>query len=466
MVGCGGGGGGGSGTPPPPTGGPSGAASFTSVPAQNAKGVMIDEPLKVVFNADIDAATVNDTNVSLMPSMSDADQHSEDPALDAMQRIPGTPTLAADKRTVNFTPTQHLQFGVTYHLRLAKLKTAAGATLAAVQVDFQAINNNELTETHYETRDPATIGQVTSYETYEYDANGERIKTNVYGPDKTTLVEVEESGPNLTVGTKAVTEIEYKVAAGAQTIDRYRADIKNAAGLVTAHVTYTGPGVDTQWGSADDTVGSFTDHAHQHVNPKHWITQSFRPVGTAPVTWNGSFNDPNFQSRGTQLRILDDFQRTLMQVSYASVGTNGIDLDATGNPKPVDDVVRAYTRVERDAGGVRLAEWSYSDDNATPAIEGAGPDGVFFTTDDVPTNYQTYEYNATMHLIRRVSYSSAGADQDWKTFGDNDVSSYRKYTYTNNDLLSLSVRTSAGADKRAETLDDIKSEESTYDTTK
>lgn len=428
---------------------------------------MIDEPLKVVFATDIDASTVNATNVTLMPTMADADQHSDDPSLDTMQRIPGTPTLATDKKTLNFVPTEHLHFGTTYHLRLAKIKTAAGATLASTQVDFQTINNNELTETNYEIRDAATIGQVTSYETYEYNANGERIKTNVFGPDKTTLIEIEEEGPNLTIGTKTATEIQYSVAAGVNTVTRYRADIKNATGVVTAHVTYTGSGVDTVWGSDDDTVGSFTDHTHLHVNPNHWTTQSYRPVGTAPVTWNGNFTDPNFQPRGTLLRILDNFQRTVMQIVYTSVGTNGVDLDASGNPKPVDDIVRAYTRVERDTTGERLAEWSYVDDTATPTvIEGAGPDGIILTADDVPTSYQTYEYNTTMHIVRRVNYTSAGADLNWTTVVDNDASSVRKYNYTTNDLLTTTERFSAGTDKRVDTLDDLKSEESTYDITK
>lgn len=467
MAGCGGGGGGG--TPaPPPSSGSTTDPIVSSVPAKNAKGVMIDDTLKVVFSTEIDATTVNATNVKLMPTVSDAAQHSEDPALDDMQQIPGVPTLSADKKTLTFEPSEHLHLGTLYHLRLAKIKTAAGVALAATQIDFQTINNNELTETNYETRDPATIGQITDYETYEYDTNGNRIKTNIFGPDKTTLVEIEEEGENLPIGTKFATEIVYSVAAGVNTVTRYRANIKNAAGTVTAHVTYTGAGVDTVWGTADDTVGSFTDHNHNHVNPLHWTTQSFRPVGTTPVTWNGSFTDPNFQPRFTQLRIVDNFQRTLMQINYTSIGTNGIDLDASGNPKPVDDVVRSYTRVERDSGtGERLAEWSYSDDSATPTlIEGAGPDGIILTADDVPTSYQTYEYNATMHLVRRVNYTSPGPDLVWTTFGDNDASSVRNYNYTTNDLLTTTVRFAAGLDKRVDTTDDIKAEESTYDTTK
>ena len=470
VLGCGGGGGGGS-TPantPPPTAGAN-AALVSSTPAEGAKGVMIDQPLTVVFNTDLDATSITETNVALMPTTADDASHSDDPSLDTMQKIPGAPTLGADKKTITFTPATHLHLGTNYHLRLTKLKTAAGATVPTVSIGFNTINNNELNETHFETRDPATIGLATSYETYEYDANGELTLINVFEGDKTTLVEVIETGPGRTLNAKPVEAIAYSVAAGVKTITEYSADAKDATGAtVIAHVGYDGAGADTQWGTADDTVHGFNDHVHDHINPNHWTTFVYEPAGTTPVTWSGNLNDPNFRVAAVLLRILDDAMRTVMQVVYTSVGANGIDVDSAENPAPVDDVVRSYTRVERDsATGNRLAEISYGqDDPATPAIEGPGADGKYFTEDDVPRSYQTYEYNATGHLVRRVVYIAPGADQSWTAVEDNEAHSLRTYTYVANDLLSQQLRFEAGPDRKAGTADDLKAREINYDTTK
>lgn len=469
ILGCGGGGGSGSTPTNTPPAGEANAALVSSTPVEGAKGVMIDQPLTVVYNTDLDAASINETNIALMPTTADDASHSDDPSLDTMQKIPGTPALGADKKTITFTPAVHLHLGTNYHLRLTKLKTAAGATVPTVSIGFNTINNNELNETRFETRDPATIGLATSYETYEYDANGELTLINVYEGDKTTLVEVIETGPGRTINAKPVRAIAYSVAAGVKTITGYRANAMDPAGTkVIAHVSYDSAGADTQWGTADDTVHGFTDHAHNHIKPNHWTTFVYEPAGTAPVTWTGNLNDPNFRVAAVLLRILDDSMRTVMQVVYSSVGANGIDADSADNPAPVDDVVRSYTRVERDSTtGNRLAEISYGqDDPATPAIEGPGADGKYFTEDDVPRSYQTYEYNATGHLVRRVLYIGPGADQSWTAVEDNDAHSLRNYTYVANDLLSQQVRFDAGPDKKAGTPDDLKAREVNYDTTK
>lgn len=480
AVGCGGGGGktpsGGSNTPP--LGNNSGA---TFVPANAAKSVGLDQVITINFSQPIDPATVSETTVKLIPVMDQSHMAmrlggTEDAVEQVMENVIGPRVLNTAGQQVTVTPTEHLEYGMTYRIELSGLKAKTGTALPAATSTFNTLvnprtkrltysNTGVLERTHIYEVNTAT-GMTSEMRSYLGS------DTNVAPESRTVMMNATIPGPGGAAPPIPVFEVEYVGATA--TIKEYEAAIKEGTSIV-AFGDYDGPGANLVWDQVDDVLDGYFTMSPEHGN--HFVTSRFSAAGNISAPWSDRNDPTKFTARGIEMTERDAMGRTLGQYIYSSIGTDGIDVDSNGKPSPGNDVLIQYTKIERDTRtGERVKSFRFGrragrDPVAQPAVAPAGLDGVLFTTDDPITEYEFTELDAMGHEVLEVEYKSPGAitppsvtgtRADWESTGDNLVDEYTVTTYTSGVRVS-EKEYDAGADGIKGNADDILREETTFD---
>lgn len=126
------------------------------------------------------------------------------------------------------------------------------------------------------------------------------------------------------------------------------------------------------------------------------------------------------QIAGYTERSYDAARRLTSIVDYTGAGQDGIWFTP-------DDVASNYEQSSYDARGnlVRLVSASA----INPGGNVAGPDGILFTGDDLIVSYLSNTYDGGNHLIRSVTYTGPGPDISWFT-ADDTALTYTTFSYS------------------------------------
>ena len=234
---------------------------------------------------------------------------------------------------------------------------------------------------------------------------------------------------------------------------------------LTRVVSYSSPGVDAIWQTADDVVGSYHDHAP--ANPDV-ITVLYRGSGT-DQTWFTNDDDILY------------YYAPVRDAAGNIIGTGTFSLAGDDNTWFTADDFLAWLIVDEIVGTERRwvfyfdagadNDWLTLNDNwayrfALSTLdelgnrqrhmysEDPGPDGLPFTADDVPIYYHDYFYDTQGRVNRHDMYNGAGADGIWFNADDH----LRTCKILSRDANDLPVRTThfqPGPDQTCLTTDDI-----------
>lgn len=183
------------------------------------------------------------------------------------------------------------------------------------------------------------------------------------------------------------------------------------------HEEYTDPGPDGDWFTDDDVITFF-------VQVLTDLTSQLRQLSSAPGA-DGEFGTPD--DDGTVVLFdLNEWGDVTHFTAYNDKGPDGVFFTA-------DDVLsQERFHTFGDSGELlRIDETSTFGDSHVVLeydtnlsntsyvdIADPGPDGEYGTTDDVPNFYQTLVYDELGSLIEQDSYGDPGVDGDWFTEDD------------------------------------------------
>lgn len=264
-----------------------------------------------MYSTDIDAKTVTDMTVMVMPMALDV-EHEEGSEMDT-QRIKGK--LSATGKTVKFMPTIHFERGQDYHVIVKGVKSTAGVQVPSTSIAFRTRENPMTSRVSYPNGVNGVNGVKGDTTTFEYNAAGYRVKetvTDVAGAIKSTEVteydaagdRIKETDTNyLSTGTVitytlfntplnsvklpdapavATTEISYDDAS--KLITGYRADFVSG-GSTVARLNISAAGADGLWNLGDDILSRASKPA-QLIGKKAWVASRYIPrTATSTPIW-------------------------------------------------------------------------------------------------------------------------------------------------------------------------------------
>ncbi|MRR14663.1 hypothetical protein EG833_04400 [archaeon] len=202
-------------------------------------------------------------------------------------------------------------------------------------------------------------------------------------------------------------------------------------GNTTRLVLYMGPGNDGIWMNDDDYAGVCGSWI---LDPAGSLTEDFYYTGPDGTAWTA--DDLLYY----HIRNTSDGNSAL---SLSSGGTGDDGEWFTG-----DDPNFYYEKFTYDEGRLVKRTWySNGEGSSTP-----GNDGIWLTGDDVPYRYSTCIYDGTCRMTREYTYG-AGPDNECNT-GDDVVESFTVYYYATDGALSEERTSSPGLDGLCGTGDD------------
>ncbi len=391
----------------------------SSSPQANETGVNITSEIRLVINEPLNPDSVNGQNVHLMPGLAHGAGHSEEDddddsvasgtVMDEMMNmmvVEGEVFYESDTKTIVFKPKQHLERGMSYHIRVHNLKDSSGRSFNGEQVinfSFTTRQSLPLERIRY-ANDGVTVR---SRRTYDYDSRGALLSRKDYDGDGVLLrsmaydIQLE--------GGRQATRVRYDDAGE---ITSYSYDMMEN-GEVYAHVNFTESG-DGVWGDDNDLANIWSDHNHGHASSHTALTHEINkrytlPRGGSPILWPATQAERlnQFNLFRAELRESDDMGQVQRHIAYSNLGDNGdIDFNSSNEPVVIDDIIRTYHLYDYDSEGRRLRRWQFR-----------GSDSVTLqlTETDPIDEINIYSYTDHGHREKIITYDSAGDDGDWTT---------------------------------------------------
>jgi hypothetical protein len=419
----------------------------SSTPSANATGVSRMATIQLVFDEPLDPASVTPAAF----------------ALGCWECNPmfTTPTYDDATRTVTLVPLDPLDTGVPYELTIGTgIHDMAGNAFAGATVVFHTRPNPTVRYVQYNT----STGVPTGYSSWILDGTGAEQRSFGYGGPGADgvwltaddVVSAHTEFVQLASGSKV---LQKSYAAGADgklgTSDDVVSAIletdNNSDGSAIAVWQFDTAGADGQWGTPDDHVSALTTITFDG----RWITGEETHTGPgADGQWN------------TADDVITHFHRYEYDARHRMVRNAELDAGADQRADTGDDVVLDYTKLGYDAQD-RYAQQVFVsavgvDGVAGTSDDGIGPDGMWFTADDVPTAYYTHGYDDAAMQRSGSTYLSPGPDHTWMT-ADDVVSSRWVSNLDSRRLITAGTYYSAaGPDGVWGTSDDVISGYTTY----
>ena len=458
---------------------------IASTPADDATKVRVIDDITLQFSESLNPASITHTSVILR----DAGQVA----------VAGYLSYDDTSFTVKFAPSAVLGWGQKYTLVLTGIEDIAGNTLTDMQIRFNTYQNALTTIVTYDT----TSGAFGAYENFVYDNNrrlSKEIGYNSAGVDATWFTSDDvvwhywgysyDTAGNLAHRT-------YYDSSGTDTIwftgdDNIYSDLRkwyDTSNNLKREAYFDGPGPDNIWLTDDDNVGasSYSDYFYDSNGRLEQTLKYKSPSSIASLSGAGpdgiwftsddlgySCLTQNYDPSGRQW--LTTFAYTagpdgvLCTSDDEIYSTSAYQFDDSGNllnliegfnsgPGPdgvwftSDDVFSQSTR-NTYLGGNRVRNTIYG---------GPGLDLTWYTPDDAIVQYEQDTYDINGNVVKMVIYDGIGTDNIWFT-GDDTARLYRLYNYDTNGNRVYRYTYQPGADGVAFTADDIKTEERRYDT--
>lgn len=459
----------------------------SSTPQNGATNFILGHaPMEVTVAKDLDPSTVNGSTVTL---------RGRDSFTGRSFVTSGVVNYNSRTRTITFAPSWGYSNNGSYALKLAGLKDAAGNPLPETSISFTTAkvmqtlqasgldvvyadgssagfyyrtifdaDGNPTRSIHYSGAGTDNVwftgnDQIDSYTDSTFDSTSKTIQYVYHysaGPDGIWFT-ADDPVDSYTVYTysdgKDIT-VTYKGAGGDgawftadDTVSGYRVAVYNTDGSMSSMISYSSPGPDSRWFTADDVYdnyntylyganGNLTRQAHSNGAGPDGIP--FTADDTAilnSVTDSYDSSTTSYSPGFTyQTTTYDANNRPLSWAVYDNPGPDGVWFTP-------DDVYNYYSTSLYDADG-RLARRAIS--------LGVGPDGIPFTADDSynilvsqtssdggsstvtqtagnAVHYLTYSYDAQGNLVRYVAYNDPGPDGVWFN-ADDKISNYSAFS--------------------------------------
>jgi hypothetical protein len=393
---------------------PGAPAIASSTPADGERGVRPLAELEVVLSGAIDPATVTAT-LTLETTLGLGSVLVEETAA-------ATVTWDADTRTLRVVPIDAMRAEARYRLQIEPLD----ATLR-----FETRRLRVARSVRYDG------GVVRSYDAYEPDADDPYLERSTIfdgaGPDAAWFTADDDLG-----GWTAITRTSAA---------EYR------------EVGFNGPGADGVWRTADDHVWYLTRHELDAAGrTARRITYETAGADGTPFT----ADDPVLTYYVIER---DPAGRPADTTSFDGPGPDGTwltadDVTDSGRYQRVYDAAGRVARaIDYDAADAIADTIAYSLDDRgvlawTAWASAPGPDGAWFTTDDVLDNAAARRRNLDDELVGTTTYGAPGADGAWRT-ADDVVEFYDAYQpFARDQYRAMTRHTGAGPDGTWFTADD------------
>lgn len=432
--------------PGPDAGGGSGGPMDTaapmlvsSTPAASATGVTLMATLTLVFDEPLDPASVTPDAFSL--------------GCWSCSPVFTTPAYDDATRTVTLVPLFPLEAGRSYELAIGSgLRDVAGNAFAGATVAFRTRMNPVVRIVQYNT----SSGAPTSWNQTTLDGSGAALHAFGYGAAGTdgvwfTLDDVASSRTEWVVIASGAKQLQKQYAAGADgkfgTADDVVTGVQQTDldpnGNATAYWTFDAPGADGRWETSDDHVAALSTSSWDGS----WLAES------------DSHDSPGADGRWN---TAEDVITRIQRYEHDARGrlVREIELDAGPDQRAgtADDTVIDYSTQEFDPQDQYARHvFFYSlgvDGMAGTADDGIGPDGVWFTADDVPDAVYTHSFDAAALVSSGATYLGPGPDHVWLTSDDAVYARYATTYDARRTITGSSYYTGAGSDGLWGTADD------------
>lgn len=400
-----------------------------TVPAPNSVGVGITQVLSFAVQEDLEASSVNSSNVHLMPGNSHSmdagdDGSEEDATMMSTDPIPGEVSYDVATKTIKFIPKLALEQGRMYHIHASNLLLKGGKKAATgtdtIKYSFTTSHAHEFFRKEY---DETGALKEKRYTKTQSNKRVERKQFDVEnGVD--VLDYTRHYGAQHTFPGKSSTDTSVYWQQDGPTggIQRYEVKRTGTDGVeYNVRVRFEEPYPQTADITTDPIRNIWTpDESHGKDHGKsHQISFQYEPANEdTPTPWPVSGNpttDTAFQLDDAQLMEMDHSKPTSgatnpnqafqhRHIFYGDLGPNGeIDFDAEGNPKPQDDRIAVYHT--RDLLNYkRTHEWSWYGESRRSNIKKFGADNQLFTNDDVAYRLRVYIYDDLGRRVQRITY--------------------------------------------------------------
>jgi hypothetical protein len=427
----------------------------SSTPQDGATNFTLSEPaMKITVAKDLDPSTVNGATVRL---------RGQDNFTGRPVPVTGTVNYISGTRTISFTPVSGLIDNASYTMNLTGLKDADGSPLPDAAIAFTTpkvvlkLSASGLDST-YANGLPAG-----EYFRTEVDAEGNPSRIIHYdgaGPDGVWFTEDDHMLNYFDISVDYSSKSRravYHMSAGPDGAWFTADDPVKSYEVYTYSegkemVVYYGAGADGAWFTGDDSVSGYTVIKYNSDGSVSSIA-SYNSAGP-DGTWFTA--DDVYTDYSTYL--YDANGNMTRQAHSNGAGPDGIPFTADDPAITVAGSSANGTYTSSYSPGVTYTTMTYDTNNrptSWASYEDPGPDGIWFTADDICrsssttdydqggkmlrqsftstgshgfrfTSFHSFDYDAKGNLVRYVDYNDAGPDGIRFT-ADDKLSGYSSY---------------------------------------
>jgi hypothetical protein len=425
-----------------------------STPADMARKISVLQPVTVVFDEDVDPATVTAATVEL--SYADTDIvpfyqnfSPQSPIGGGMPKhlVPAAVTFDAVSRTLRLVPKAPLPFGRRFTLALSGVKDVAGNELTT-SVKFMTAVNLAI-----RSRPFTSQAQPQPYTETIVDANGfasEHVLRVDAGVDMIWFNTDDKDQSFIDVVNKSNGQPDFEWVMGpGDDADLHTTDDTIVAGLSYKYDAAGLPieqavhemgmaGVDLMFGTPDDEIGELISYKYQAGLLERRVY--FSDAGLVDMAWRTADDQCSTSSDGALVDLTYDIMGRRTREVRKGCGPDRL-------PSNTDDTFVRYFDYQYDANHALTR---------TVSRTGPGLNGMWLDSDDDIGSIENYVVDPNGLVTEFRYYGSAGVNGMWEDGGGDDVlSRLTKYTYDANKQPIQVTTYGAGMDAKLGTPDDV-----------
>jgi len=388
----------------------------SSIPADGARDVTVDTPIRVSFSSVIDANSVR-LDTIILRKIDDSVSLNTSSGI-----VKGVPHRDLVNNILSFFPEERLEPGQTYTITITGLRNIERYTLAPTVLTFTtAVQAQAPVVTVIDTEPSHEQNKINVDQPIRFLLNGPIDPTSIEAG--TVLVKRADDDPSAYVAPNFVHgQASYDALAQAilfkphhplaygQTYTVILRDLTNIDGLpVTQHsIQFT-----TNYNPVfryikykEGVINQYDEYEHDAVGN---AVKMYRIGGTQGPGDNGRWLDSDDVVSSTRLFNVDVTNFFAKQVIYSAPLNSQRDWQPT-----VKDVFN-YDKTIADINGNHLGIASFK----------AGDDRTWFTEDDNITGYAQRSQAANGDALR-ATFKNSGADENWLTGDDNEINFHER----------------------------------------
>jgi len=390
----------------------------SSIPADGARDVTVDTPIRVSFSSVIDANSVR-LDTIVLRKMDDSVSLNTRSGI-----VKGVPHRDLVNNILSFFPEERLEAGQTYTITVSGLRNIERYTLVPTVISFTTVaqaRTQAPVVTVIDTEPSHEQNKISVNQPIRFLLNGAIDPTSIEAG--TVLIKRTDDDPSEYIAPNFVHgHASYDAAAQAilfkphhplaygQTYTVILRDLTNVDGLPVAQhsiqfTTYYNP-VFREIDYKEGVITQYDEYEHDALG--HAI-KMYRIGGTQGPGDNSLWLDSDDAVSSIRLFNVDAVNFFAKQVIYSAPSNSQRDWQPT-----VKDVFN-YDKTMTDINGNHLGTASFKD----------GDDRTWFTEDDNITGY-IQRSKADNGDALKARFNSSGADENWLTGHDNEINFHER----------------------------------------